>query len=221
MFTTKVVTAVAAGVLSAAVTGAVAFAAFQPPSASAMVASTDTGAVTAAHAEKGGDALPAILAKLVTNGTITQAQADAIVGAVRTAAEEAREKAKEKLQERKDKAKERDGDRIAAELLKRVLGNMLKQSVEYIGLPHEAVAAQLKAGKSLAEIAQERGETKAELVSALVAKANAKIDAAAANGALTAEALTKAKDSAKTLVEKIVDAKRAAKPASPPKPKRP
>lgn len=217
MITTKLVTGIVAGVLSVAVMGAVAFAAVQPPSASALVASIETGAVTAAHAEKGGDALQAVLARLVTNGTITQAQADAVLSAVKTAADEAREKAKEKAKERKDKAKERDGDREGAALVKRVFAGMMRLAVEYIGLPEEAVQGQLKAGKSLGEIADTQpGKSREGLIAHIVAGLTAQLDKLVAEGKITAERANEAKSHLREHVTRFVDHKYERKP-SPPK----
>lgn len=198
--TTKLATAAVAGVLSLAMTGAAALAAFQPPAETATIAATDTGVAVSTHAEKDGDGLRAVLGRLVQNGTITQAQAEAILKALADAAGE--------------KKKDRDGDRAAGEVLKRVLGNMLKLSVEYIGLPHEAVGAQVKAGKSLAEIAgTQPGKSREGLIAFLVEKLTAQLDAAVAEGKITKERADEVKAHLTERVTKFVDHKYERKPA--------
>jgi hypothetical protein len=69
------------------------------------------------------------------------------------------------------------------------IGNskLLSSASVYIGLDKAAIVAQLKAGKSLSEVAVAQGKTEAGLVAALVAPAKLKLDAAVAAGRLTAE----------------------------------
>lgn len=64
---------------------------------------------------------------------------------------------------------------------------LLTSASAYIGLDKAAIVTQLKAGKSLSEVAVAAGKTEAGLVSALVAPAKLKLDAAVAAGRLTAE----------------------------------
>lgn len=207
--TTKLATAAVAGVLSLAVTGAAAFAAFQPPAETAILAATDAVTATAVHAEKDGDGLRAVLARLVQNGTLTQAQADAILGALKQATEE-------KKKAEQEKKKDRDGDHRGADVLKLVLGNMLKLSVGYIGLPHEAVAAQLKAGKSLGEIAATQpGKSREGLIAHVEAQVSAQLDKAVAEGKITAARAGEFKADLTERVTKFVDHKYERKPAQP------
>lgn len=217
--TTRIATAAVAAVLSLAVTGAGALAAFQPAADTATLAASETAGATALHAEKDRerdgeertDGLRAILARLVASGTITQAQADAILSALVEAAKD-----------KKDKEKDKRGDREAGALVKRVLGEMLKMSVAYIGLPHEAVAGQLKAGKSLAEIADAQpGKSRAGLIAHLETEVTAKLDALVADGKITQERADQAKAHLTENVTRFVDHKVERKPAKERKERKP
>lgn len=205
MFKAKLATAAVTGVLSLAVTGAAALAAFQPGTATAIVAATETGATTNIHAEREKpkkDGIKEILDRLVQNGTITQAQAEAILKAFKEAGE------------RKDK--ESDRDREGAAFLKRLLGGMLHPATEYIGLPKEAVGGQLKAGKSLGEIADTRpGKSRDGLISYVVAALSTQLDKAVAEGKISKERADEAKSHLTERVTKFVDHKRERKPAPP------
>ena len=204
---TKLATAAVTVVLSLAVTGAAALAAFQPPAETITVAATDTGIAASVHAEKDGDGLRAVLARLVQNGTITQAQAEAILSALKQATEE-------RKKDREEKKKDRDGEREGAAILKRVLGDMLKLSVGYIGLPHEAVGAQLKAGKSLAEIASTQpGKSREGLIAHIEAQVSAQLDKLVAEGKITKERADEARSHLAERVTKFVDHKYERKPA--------
>ncbi len=116
-------------------------------------------------------ALASILSALVTKGTITQAQADAITAAV-TAAEVAQDanrpsKGVGPLQ----------ADRAAIEAL----------ISKTIGIDTATVKSRLQAGESLGAIA---GAKKADLIAVLVAEETKRIDAAVTSGALTAAQAT-------------------------------
>ncbi len=196
---TKLATVAVAVVLGLAVTGAAALAAFQPPTETALVSATDTGVATSLQADRDGGALKAILEKLVQKGTITQAQADAILAAVREAA---------------PKKKDRDGDREAAEIVKRAFANMMRLSVEYIGLPQQAVAGQLKAGKSLGEVADTQpGKSREGLIAYLERTITAALDKAVADGKITQARADEAKSHLTERVTRFVDHKYERKPA--------
>lgn len=196
---TKVATVAVAVVLGLAVTGAAALAAFQPPAETALVSATDPGVATSLQADQDGGGLKAILEKLVQKGTISQAQADAILAALREAAQE--------------KKKDRGG-REAAEIVKRAFANMMRLSVEYIGLPQQAIAGQLKAGKSLGEIANgQPGKSREGLIAYLEAKITAALDKAVADGKITQARADEAKAHLTERVTRFVDHKYERKPA--------
>lgn len=185
---TKLAASAVAGVLSLTVTGAAALAAFQPVAPTVPAASivADVPAATTSAEKKGaGEAIEAILERLVQNGTLTAAQKEAILKAIREAT---------------------DRDHDGARFLKRVLAKLMSWSVEYIGLPEEAIRAQLAAGKSLGQIAdQQPGKSRDGLITYLVDNATKAIDAAVAEGKITQEQADRAKASLREHVVKFVD----------------
>ena len=117
-----------------------------------------------------GEELATLLSGLVAKGTITQAQADAIIAA-HTAAEAAR-----------DALRPPKGDGIRGPL-----GDKLTIGATTLGLDTTTVLTRLKAGETLATIA---GAKKDALIAALVADETKRIDAAVTAGALTAAQAT-------------------------------
>jgi polyhydroxyalkanoate synthesis regulator phasin len=113
--------------------------------------------------------LSALLATLVSKGTITQAQADAVVAAAKSA-----EAARDALRPAKDALK---GNRDA----------QLALIASTLGTDTKTVLTRLKAGESLATIA---GAKKDALITALVADETKRIDAAVTAGKLTAAQAT-------------------------------
>ena len=109
-------------------------------------------------------ALDGILLGLVTKGTITQVQADAIKAAVVAAAETAKANRPVKA------------DRANRAAIDAVISSTL-------GIDSAAIKSRLKAGETLAAIA---GAKKDALIAALVAEHSRKIDARVAAGKLTA-----------------------------------
>lgn len=117
-----------------------------------------------------GQELATLLSGLVTKGTITQAQADAIIAAA-TAAEAA-----------KDALRPPMGDGIRGPL-----GDKLTIVASTLGIDTTTVITRLKAGETLATIA---GAKKDVLIAALVADETKRIDAAVTAGTLTAAQAT-------------------------------
>jgi polyhydroxyalkanoate synthesis regulator phasin len=192
---TKLATAAVTGVLSLAVTGAAAFAAFQPVTAPAEATAivSEEAQVTAAERKGAGEALEQILSRLVENGTITQAQKEAILKAVREAAEH-----------------ERERDRH----LKEIWGSLMRLSVDYLGLTKEQVNESLRTGTSLGELADATpGKSREGLISYLVAQVTALIDKAVADGKITQEQGDRAKAGLRDRIVKFVDHKYEKRPA--------
>lgn len=212
MFTkTTLATGALVGVLSLAVTGAAAFAAFQPAAlAEATVASArpDTASNVTAERDRPATAIAAILERLVQNGTITAAQKEAILAALREAKERKGDGDRKPGHDQgKDKGK---GKHLQP---RAIMGDLWKAASDYLGVERGQLMQQMKDGKSLGQIANATsGKSRAGLIAAMVAAANAEIDDAVAKGKLTAEQAAKAKERVPGAVEKFVDATRT-KPA--------
>jgi len=130
------------------------------------------------HGGFNGGGLDAALTSLVTKGTITQAQADALkneLQAQRTAADSAR----------------------ASQMAAR--DNLLATT---LGLDIATIKSRMAAGESLASIA---GSKKDALIAALVAQENSEIDAAVATGRLTSAQATTEKSEVTQRVTDMVN----------------
>jgi nickel-dependent lactate racemase len=127
--------------------------------------SVSATSVASAHdgKAKGLDRVSSILSSLVSNGTITQSQADAIV----KAAESAAEAAKSVMKANRDSV-----DAVITSTL---------------GISLDTLKTRLIAGESLATIA---GAKKDALIAALIAEFNKQIDAALAAGKISATQAT-------------------------------
>ena len=137
------------------------------------IGTVSTASISAADpGRKGGGAagISAVLSGLVSSGTITQAQADAIAAAMVSAAP--------KMKPMKDPFKNGFGkNSVAHEAL----------ITSTLGITSEDLKAARLAGTSLATLA---GDKKAELITALVNFQTTEIDAAVADGKLTADQAT-------------------------------
>ena len=131
--------------------------------ATAIVLNVSATAVASADNGKGRAGISSLLSGLVSNGTITQSQADAIT----KAAQDARAAAKGVM----DKNREAINSVITSTL----------------GISLDSLKSRLKAGESLATIA---GDKKAALITAISAEINKQIDAAVTAGKLTAAQAT-------------------------------
>ena len=144
--------------------------------ASHKVSVTKSSSKVAGQAGVGPEqALATILKDLVTKGTLTQAQADALTAAV-TAAKAAHDANRPMG----GKGGPLDADRAAIEALVSTT----------IGVDSATVKSRLQAGESLAQIA---GAKKDALIAALVADHTKRIDAAVTAGKLTAAQATEMK----------------------------
>jgi len=128
-------------------------------------------------------ALDGILSGLVTKGTITQVQADAIKAAVLSAAETAKANRP---------AKVGGPDRAAMDAL----------ISSTLGIDSATIQSRLKAGETLAAIA---GDKKDALIAALVAEHSKRVDAKVAAGKITAAQAKTLKASLVAHVNKLVD----------------
>ena len=188
----KTVAIVSAGVLGAGLVGGVAFAAAPIPTDATSMTTPSTSQADAANDDKAKAKLKAVLDALVAKNVITQAQEDAIIAALQAAHQD------------------KDHPR-----LREFVGDVFKESVDYIGLPAEAVKAQLQAGKSLGQIADQRpGKSRDGLVADLEAKADARIKAAVDAGKITNDQAAELRTKVDAAIVKIVDHTGAPKTAA-------
>ena len=129
-----------------------------------------------------GAQLSALLSTLVAKGTITQAQADAVIAA-HAAADAARD--------------------AARSIAKPALAGQLTIISNAIGVDTATITTRIKAGDSLATIA---GAKKDALIAALVADHTKRIDAAVTAGTLTAAQATTLKAGLTAHVTELVNA---------------
>ena len=156
----KTAAIVSAGFLGAGLLGGVAFAAVPTTNSTTAQSSADTTTAQAA-VEAGRAKLKAALDALVAKNVITQAQEDAIVSAL-------------------------TADRAAHPKLREFVGDVAKESVSYLSLPADQVKQQLRAGKSLGDIANTSpGKSRDGLLADLDAKAKDRIHAAVDAGTIT------------------------------------
>ena len=139
-----------------------------------------TAGVASAHDNKGGrgDKVATVLSGLVTKGTLTQAQVDAITKAMIEA---------------------RDAGRAAHDAIH---AERTKVITDALGIDAATLKSRLQAGESLATIA---GAKKDALINALVAFETKKIDEAVTAGKLTAAQATSMKTDLKTRITSHVE----------------
>lgn len=189
----KTVAVVSTGVLGAGLLGGVAFAAAPVARDGAAMAAPLPGSDALAADDRAKAKLKAALDALVAKNVITQAQEDAIIAA---------------LTARQDN----DHPRLRA-----FVGDVFTASVDYIGLPAQAVKEQVRAGKSLGQIADQRpGKSRDGLVADLEAKADARIKAAVDVGKITADQAARLETKVDAAIVKIVDHHGSPKPATTP-----
>jgi polyhydroxyalkanoate synthesis regulator phasin len=177
---------VAASAFTMALVGGVALAGFQPFATSDAAT---VGGPTAALTEKDRpkDPLKDVLDGLVAKNTITQAQADAIVQALKDARPSP-----------KPNTPDRTPARPTVPNVMAFIGDLTKAAGAYLGVDPKALTTELRTGKSLAAIANATpGKNAQGLIDALTAAANARVDQAVAANKLTA-------DQATTLKQRIV-----------------
>jgi len=150
------------------------------------------------------DRLKATLDALVKKGTITQAQEDSILKALNDATPPARPA------------------RPAAPNVRAFIGDLTRAAHAYLGLAEKDLAAQLRAGKSVADIANGvQGKSSAELVTVLTKTATDRVDQAVANRKLTPEQASELKPKIAAEISAFVQrsfAKPAPRPLAPARP---
>ncbi len=184
----KVVAVASATFLGAGMLGGVAFAA-NPATTDTVSMTVPSSQTAVADEEKGRAKLKAALDALVAKNVITQAQEDAIIAALT--------------------AEHRDGHPKLRELV----GDVLKASVDYLGVPADQVKQQLMAGNSLGDIADHTtGKSRDGLVRSLDASAATRIKAAVVAGKITQAQADELTPKVNDAIAKIVDHKGAPRP---------
>ena len=162
----------------------------------AIVLSVSSTSTAFADNEKGEKRISSMLSGLVSNGTITQSQADAIIKAA-------------------------EGMRAASKSIKDANRTALDSVItSTLGISLETLTSRLKAGETLSSIA---GDKKSALITALAAEINKQIDAALAAGKITANQATAQKAKSVERVTNMVNnvrgfGKKANRPGVLPKP---
>lgn len=161
-----------------------------------IVLSVSATSTAFADNDKGEKRISSMLSELVSKGTITQSQADAII------------KAAEDM-------------RVAARSIKDANRTALDSVItSTLGISLDTLVSRLKAGETLSTVA---GDKKSALITALAAEINKQIDAALAAGKITADQATaqkgKSVDRATNMVNNVKGfGKRANRPGVLPKP---
>lgn len=165
--------AIAAGAFTTAFIGGAALAGIQLPVGDAPVAATvPTVADAVVSKDSAKTRLKAILDGLVAKHTITQAQADAILQAIKDA----------------EPAPKTVHPRLPHPMS--FIGDLTKAASAYLGMDQKTLLAQLREGKSLADIANglsAQNKSAQGLIDLLTKTASDKLDQAVAAKALTAD----------------------------------
>ena len=181
MTTTPIKRSVAITAIAASTFGGVAVgAAFFTP----VIAGAQDDAVEAEQAApERGERISEALQVLVDDGTLTEAQRDAVVETLKNARPD-RGEFREPLGQR--------GPRVAGEI------------AEILGLEGNEIREALRNGSSIAELAEAQGIESADVVDAIVARAEERLDTAVENGRIddtqAAEMLTRTAERAEDLV---------------------
>ena len=166
--------AVVAGTITMTLIGGVAIAGFQPfGGADQSAQSSVAGTVAELQAQAGPkDRIKATLDALVKKGTITQAQEDSILQALKDATPPAKPVP----------------TRPGTPNIKSFIGDLTRATSTYLGLTQGDLLKQLRSGKSLADVASGiPGKNIADLVTLLTKTATDRIDQAVAAKKLTPE----------------------------------
>jgi len=144
----------------------------------AIVLSVSTTSTAFADNNRGEKRMSSMLSGLVSNGTITQSQADAII-------------------------KDAEGMRAASKSIKDANRTALDSVItSTLGISLDTLTSRLKAGETLSSIA---GDKKSALITALAAEINKQIDAALAAGKITADQATAQKGKSVERVTNMVN----------------
>jgi polyhydroxyalkanoate synthesis regulator phasin len=173
---------------------------------------TSLAAIANATSGKSRDGLVASLtksaddaiAKALADGKITKDQADKATAAV-----------PDHIAKFVDHTYVKPTPRAVTPKVQMFIGDAMSATRTYLGLKPADLMTQLRAGKSLGEIANATaGKSRDGLIAAITAQANGNIDKAQQGGKLTADQATQLKAGLQTAVTQLVDRKGPNKPAS-------
>ena len=144
----------------------------------------------------------------------------------RTPKPEGEEKKRQQEQNKGEEKKRQQEEKKAEQKLRidvhKLLGDSLRSAVAYLALDAKAVQEQLRAGKSLGDLANAAPpKSRAGLIAAISAPAIAKVDELKTQGKLTEEQAAKVKAEVAGAAAKIADAKNVRKVTPPGQSKRP
>ena len=178
----------AVGMAAAIGVGGLAVAAVNPlgVAGATSTTTTQTAPTTAGEGTRRDGPLQRALAKLVADGTLTQAQADKVT-------ETTKAEAKAGHQERRAQLKDRRKELVAV-------------VAKAIGSTPEQVTAGLKDGTSIAKQAEAKGVDRKVVADAVTTALTGRIDAAVKDGTLTAERAATIKQRLPKQVDRILDA---------------
>lgn len=164
-----------------------------PAFAGAQTASTTSTTPATATAPAKDGPVERVLAKLVADGTLTQAQADKVAAAL------------------KAEMPRRGPDGGGLGFRHRIGG--LDGASTYLGMTDAELHTALEGGKTLAQVAESKGKSVSGLIDAMVKQASDRLDKAVAAGKLTAAQAADIKADLKTHITDLVNNGR---PAGPP-----
>jgi hypothetical protein len=154
-------------------------------------ASTGERPSTGSPDHAGGTILKDALDSLVAKGTITQEQADAVMAAVRDEAA--------------------DHPLFGHPFLRaHIVDEAFTLAAKTIGIPTDELRADVRGGKSIADVAKDHGVEPQTVIDALVKAANDRLDAAVASGRLSADTAAKIKAHVPDAVSRFVTMTRSA-----------
>jgi hypothetical protein len=204
--------AAAVGLATTALVGGAALATLQPVTGEPSAAVEPPAGAALSDNDRSSSKLKAALDALVAKGTITQAQEDAVLQAVKDA--EASAKAKAPV-------------RPVGPSVRSFIGDLAKAASAYLGLTEKDLVTQLRAGKSIADIANglaAQGKNAAGLEALLTKTANDKLDLAVGAKTLTADQAAALKPKIAAEIKAFIErahTKPAPRPAAPVKPAAP
>lgn len=184
----------------------------KPADLRAKLPGTSLAAIANATAGKSRDGLVAYLtkatddaiAKALADGKVTKDQADKATAAV-----------PDHVAKFVDHTYAKPTPRVVTPKVQMFIGDAIGATRTYLGLQPADLMTQLRAGKSLGEVANATaGKSRDGLVAAITTQVNANIDKAQQGGKLTADQAAQLKAGVQSAVAQLVDRKGPIKPAS-------